>query len=73
MPDHAIADQTLCHQRDEDSVKAVVDTMLPDYASKLTIFAGDVSCLYGNVPIIRPSNRDDPSYPFGGIFILEVR
>lgn len=26
----------------EDSVKAVVDTMLPDYASKLTIFAGDV-------------------------------
>ena len=26
----------------EDSVKAVVDTMLPDYASKLIIFAGDV-------------------------------
>jgi len=32
----------VCSTSNEDSVKAVVDTMLPEYASKLTIFAGDV-------------------------------
>lgn len=63
---HPIEDKKLRHQRDEDSVKAVVDTMLPEYASKLTIFAGDVSCSYPMHcshydPIIRSSNRDAPS------------
>lgn len=32
----------VCSTSNEASVKAVVETMLPDYASKLTIFAGDV-------------------------------